>query len=333
MRPLPGRLTRLVVLISTLTIGVAVLAACGSSEPSGEPGPGEQTTVEHKFGMTTVPAAPQRVVSVGYYDHDALLALGVVPVATREFTGHQPSATWPWARDRLGSAQPEVLPLNEIDPERLAALRPDLIVGVSAGLTKEQYDSYSAIAPTVPAPHGFVDYGVPWPDTIRLIGTAVGKRAEADALITDLRAKIAETRGRFPQLAGKKIAGIRPSTEAAGGFFVFGPQDLRSRFFADIGMRGVPAFDQAAGDKNYGKFSTEQIGMLDEADVVVLFAEAEQERARFRSTPGYANLRVVRENRVVTLTAEQGAALSFNSVLSIPVALDSVPQELVKAAG
>jgi len=51
-------------------------------------------TVPHRFGSTTIPAEPKRVVSLGYTDRDAILALGVVPVAIREFTGEKPSATW-----------------------------------------------------------------------------------------------------------------------------------------------------------------------------------------------------------------------------------------------
>jgi iron complex transport system substrate-binding protein len=35
-------------------------------------------TIEHKFGETTIDAEPERVVSIGYNEHDFLLALGVV---------------------------------------------------------------------------------------------------------------------------------------------------------------------------------------------------------------------------------------------------------------
>jgi iron complex transport system substrate-binding protein len=40
-------------------------------------------TIEHKYGETTIEAAPERVVSVGFADQDPLLALGNVPVAIR----------------------------------------------------------------------------------------------------------------------------------------------------------------------------------------------------------------------------------------------------------
>ena len=53
--------------------------------------------VAHQYGETTVPAPPERVVSVGVTEQDILLELGVVPVAVTEWYGEQPSATWPWA--------------------------------------------------------------------------------------------------------------------------------------------------------------------------------------------------------------------------------------------
>lgn len=332
-RPLP---VRLVLALAVVALGGGLLAACGSPEPApggggAAAGEGFPVTVAHKYGQTEIPAAPQRVVSLGYTDQDAILALGVVPVAIREFTGNQPSATWPWARDRLAGAQPQVLAQGQVSTEQIAALRPDLIIGISAGLTQAQYDTYSRIAPTVAAPAGFVDYGTPWQDATRLTGQALGKQAEAEKLVGDLEARIAQTRARFPQLEGKTVAGVRPSTASRAEFFVWGPQDLRARFFAALGMRGVPAFDQNAGDQFYGSLSTEQLGQLDQADAVVLITSSAAERTAFASQPGYPALQVVRENRVVTLDDTEAAALSFSSVLSLPSVLDTLPPKLATA--
>lgn len=329
---------RLVLALAVVVLGGGLLAACGADSapaPGGggaAPGAPFPATVTHKYGQTVVPAAPQRVVSLGYTDQDAILALGVVPVGIREFTGNQPSATWPWARDRLGGRQPQVLAQGDVGTEQIAALRPDLIIGISAGLTPEQYETYSRIAPTVAAPAGFVDYGTPWQDATRLTGQALGEQAEAEALVRGLDGRIAQVTARYPQLEGKTVAGVRPSTANRAEFFVWGPQDLRARFFSAFGMRGVPAFDRNAGDRFYGSLSTEQLGQLDQADAVVLITSSAAERTAFQSQPGYPALRVVRENRVVTLDDTEAAALSFSSVLSLPSVLDSLPGKLAAAA-
>ena len=54
-------------------------------------------TVEHKFGKTTIESEPKRVVTVGYTDQDAALAVGVVPVAVGDFLGGYDWRERPWA--------------------------------------------------------------------------------------------------------------------------------------------------------------------------------------------------------------------------------------------
>ena len=83
-----------------------------------------------------MPAEPERVVTVGVTEHDTVLALGVLPVGVTDWYGDQPFATWPWAQDELGAAEPEVLVVRPTGSsyERIAALEPDLIIGTNAGL-------------------------------------------------------------------------------------------------------------------------------------------------------------------------------------------------------
>ncbi|ODT98744.1 MAG: hypothetical protein ABS81_27175 [Pseudonocardia sp. SCN 72-86] len=326
--------------VAASLVALLVLAACGSGSSGGSSSPTTAgsggafpATVTHKFGTTTVPAAPQRVVSLGYTDQDAILALGVVPVGIREFTGNQPSATWPWAQPKLAGQTPTVLPVGDVSTEAIAALRPDLIVGISAGLTQETYDTYSKIAPTIAQPSGFVDYGTPWQDATRLTGQALGKSAEADKLVSDLEARFAQVKQQYPALVGKSVAGVRPSSNDNASFFVWGSQDLRARAFEAMGMVTPPEFNQLAGNQFYATISTEELSKLDQADVLVLITSSAQERQTFESLPGYANLKAVKEGKVVVLDDEQSAALSFSSALSLPSVLDTLPGQLAAKLG
>jgi iron complex transport system substrate-binding protein len=76
----------------------ALLVACGGApaptapaEPTSAPtsagAAAFPVTIEHAFGSTTVPAAPQRVATIGFNEADFALALGVVPVGVRDFIG------------------------------------------------------------------------------------------------------------------------------------------------------------------------------------------------------------------------------------------------------
>lgn len=89
----------------------ALLAGCGRSDPTPATpaaGDGFPVAIEHKYGATTIPAEPQWVVTVGFTDHDAVLALGVAPVGVGTdddgYSADQPFGIWPWAQEQLSDA-------------------------------------------------------------------------------------------------------------------------------------------------------------------------------------------------------------------------------------
>ena len=84
---------------------------------------------------------------VGLNEQDTVLALGYKPVATSEWYGGQPYAVWPWARAALGDTKPTVLDNGDgFGFERIAALRPDLILGVNSGMRQGDYERLSQLA-------------------------------------------------------------------------------------------------------------------------------------------------------------------------------------------
>lgn len=137
------------------------LAACGAERDVNPAGAApQQRVIAHKFGETRISGVPRRVVTVGLTEQDYVLALGVVPVGVREWFGGQPGALWPWAAAELhGAAVTQVLPVDRMDFEQIAALRPDLILGVNSGLTEGDHELLQKIAPTVAQPAEYADYG------------------------------------------------------------------------------------------------------------------------------------------------------------------------------
>lgn len=63
--------------------------------------------IEHKFGTTEIPEEPERVLSLGYQEHDAIFALGVEPIAVRYWFGDETDVIFPWAQDEADGAAPE----------------------------------------------------------------------------------------------------------------------------------------------------------------------------------------------------------------------------------
>jgi iron complex transport system substrate-binding protein len=320
--------------IPSLLVALLAVTGCGGASEQSSTTPTATpvfpATVTHEYGQTTVEEAPERVVSVGYTDQDAILALGTVPVAIREFTGNQPSATWPWAADRLKGEQPEVLPAAEITPEAVAALEPDLIVAITANLTREQYDAFAAIAPTVAAPAGTSGDAVPWADATTLTGAALGVPAEADRLVAEVREKFLEVEENHPELSGATVAVARQNPTDVGSVLVWGSKDLRGQFLEELGAQVPAEVDRLAGDGPYATMPADQLINIDNSDAL-LVPGTQAEQAALAALPGYSQLQLVLENKVVTLDDEQSAALAFGSVLSLPAVVDEVAGRLARA--
>src|SRR6185312_813786 len=182
--------------------GLLIATACSTNKSSN--GSPSSVTVKHVFGETAVPAPPKRVVSAGLTGQDDLLAVGVVPIAVTNWWGDQPFGVWPWAQSKLGGAQPEVLDLgNGIQIDRIAALKPDLIVATNAGVDEETYKKLSEIAPTIPQ-SGQEAFFEPWKQQAAAIGQAAFKFDEMAALVKAVEDKFTEIAQNNPQFSGKK---------------------------------------------------------------------------------------------------------------------------------
>jgi iron complex transport system substrate-binding protein len=303
-------------------------SSSGSTAADTEPG-ALPATIEHKYGSTTVEEAPERVVVAGLREQDALLALGIVPVGTTEWYGEHPGAIFPWAEEALGDApKPEVLDFTDgLEFEKIAALRPDLIVAVYSGLTKKDYDTLSKIAPTIAQPPGQVDWGSSWQDEILTVGRAVGRPQAAEKLRDEAAAQLASAAEEHPEFKGQTAAVATPYQ----GIWVYGPQDARSRLLTDLGFTFPDALRDVGGDEFGGQLSGEKVDLLD-VGALVWFANPGPAK-KVQDNKVYKRLSVRTEGRDVFLpeTGELYEATSFISVLSIPLLVDELVPKLAAA--
>ena len=284
-------------------------------------------TLEHKYGSTTISAQPVRIVTVGLTDHDALLALGIVPVGTSEWFGGYPGSVWPWAQDKLGDVIPEAVGGESINFEKIASLQPDLILALYAGVTQEEYDILSQIAPTVAQPGDYVDYGIPWQELTLTVGKAVGQAAEAEALIAGVEEKFAQVRAEHPEFAGATSIVATPYE----GIWVYGAQDVRGRLLTMLGFELPAGLTEITGAEFGGNLSMERADLLN-VDVIIWLDAAEAEGEL--GGPVYQSLPVHTEGREVHLSSYDdplGGATSFVSVLSLPFLLDGLVPQLANA--
>jgi iron complex transport system substrate-binding protein len=318
-------IVRAAALVAALT-----LAACGSDE-SPETGGGSAqdatfpVTIEHKFGTTEIESAPERVVTVGYTEQDIVLALGVKPVGTREFLGGYAYKERPWAQEALGGSDPAAVGAEEINFERVAAQRPDLIIGVNSGMSESDYKTLSRIAPTVAQTDEFIDFGVPWQDQTMTIGRALGREEQAQRLVDDVEGRFAQAREQHPELVGSSLI---MAYGTKGDFGAHSSQDYRLGFFEDLGLRSPAQVDELAGKSFFVDFDEEHFRLM-EQDVVVMFGKRDDVTA----DPVFRRLDAVREERVVYLDLEDqfAGALGFSSPLSLPYLIDEAVPKLASA--
>lgn len=312
---------------SSVLFGLAavLLAAPLSAAPS------FPVTVAHKYGATTVTQAPQRVVSLGMTDQDPLLALGVVPVATREWFGKVPGAIFPWAKPLLGNAKlPQVLSF-ELDFEAIAALKPDLILALSSGLTKEEYATLSKIAPTVAQPGDVVDWAISWQAATRTVGAVLGKADQAEKLIAGVEKKFADTRKANPGFVGKK-AQVLSSWGWPNTFWAYGSQDARGRLLVGLGFVPVAEIDTLAGSSFGASISRERLNLVD-IDAVIWMTSSPAEEKALKADAVWTKLKVAKEGREFFLPEDHAlyGAFNFATVLSLPFAIDGLVPVLTKA--
>ncbi|MEB3032367.1 ABC transporter substrate-binding protein [Mycolicibacter sp. MYC340] len=300
-----------------MTGAAALLAGCSSGEhDDGQPqGP---VTIKHLFGETTVPEPPKRVVCAGYTGQDDLLALGVVPVGVTAWFGDEPFAVWPWARQRLGNAEPTVLDLdNGIAIARIAELKPDLIVATNAGVDADTYQKLSAIAPTVPQT-GRDAFFEPWKVQAAAIGKAVHQAAQMQALIDGVDTKFADVAAARPGFTGKKALLLvgrldRGNVTATTGW--------RTAFLTQLGL--TVADTPAVVERD-------RIGStLGGADVLIWTTESDDERRALVADPDLASF----ESRSVFTSKDLAGAIAFASPLSYPLVAEQLPGLIAEIVG
>src|SRR6478609_6105054 len=192
------------------------LSACGG-DAGGDPATHEApagtdafpVTIEHAYGESTIEGKPERVATVAWANHEVPLALGVVPVGMSKATwgDDDGNGVLPWVEDRLEELDADTPVLFDetdgIDFEAVADTAPDLILAAYSGITQEEYDTLSKIAPVVAYPD--VAWGTSVQDMITLNSTALGLAEEGQALIAELDDEVQTALADFPELAGTNI--------------------------------------------------------------------------------------------------------------------------------
>jgi iron complex transport system substrate-binding protein len=312
------------------------LASCAGETTSPAPSAPDTAaafpvTITHKLGTTVIPAEPTRVVALGGADADVAVALGVRPVAmTGYFNATDGRA--PWLAPKLGTAQIEILTgggensESEVPLEKVAALRPDLILASQYFGIDAQYDKLSRIAPVIAYQQTQITDS--WQDQTMITGRALGRVDQARRVVSEVETKIKQVRDSHPEFQGK----------TASYSFHFAPDaiqtinstsDYVAQLLSDLGLRLAPAVTALQGDQG-AQISLERIDTLD-ADVLIMAYASDELRTSLESNPVFRAAPAVRSGHYLPVSVDAISALRLPSVLSIPYGLDQMEPGLAKA--
>lgn len=327
--------------LSTTTL----LAACGRSKSASSTTSGKTISIKHVYGTTEVPAGATKVATVAWANQDVLLALGIMPLGFSKQTWGvtDGSGMLPWTKEKVdeltanGAAQPKLFDDDggvKINPQAVNATKPEVILAVYSGMSKEEYETLSKIAPTVAYPK--VAWGTPWRETIAINATAVGKKAEGEKLVADLEKQVADAVAKHPQIKGKAAAFCYTAEGDATKFGYYTTADPRTAFLSDLGMK-VPASVEKASKENASAFnvdvSTENADSLNDFDLIIMYG-TESDLAAMQANSLLSQVRAIKNGAVAFVGNSDPMAASTNpGPLSIPWGIEKYVGLIATAAG
>lgn len=306
--PLRGFGRLLAVLLSVL-LGTAVLAACGSENSSDEADTAKASgvsstafprTLKTVMGDVKIPSQPKRVVVLDTGELDDVTLLGIDPVGAVAPHFKTEGGFPTYLKGELDGTA-DVGPLLEPNLEKIASLRPDLILS-SKVRHEAVYDKLSAIAPTV-----FTETtGGVWKENLKVHAEALGLEKEAAAKLKEY-----ETQAKALGAAiKKKDGGTMPTASVVR--FIAGPTRLyQSNSYSgvvlnDIGFKRPKSQVSDDPEVTMKDVSPEEIDQADADLIFVTSADVEDktQKKQVTSNPVWKSLTAVKDGKVFEVPDE-----------------------------
>lgn len=286
-------------------------------------------TIEHAFGETIIESKPDRIAAVGWENQDTPLALGVAPVgvSTANYGLVTENNLHPWTDEafkELGVDSPVVFDdVDGLDFEAISDTNPDVILASYSGLTQEDYDTLTQIAPVIP--YKEAAWQTTWREQTIENAEGMGMKAEGEAKVAEVDALIQEKLAEHPELAGVKTAFCWINADDLSTFYVYLPTaDPRAAYLLDLGLALPDSVQNLAGNTTDFSvtMSRENTDQLSDVDMIVAYGDESLLKA-VQADELMSQIPAVKNGAMVLIdstTALAGAATP--SILSIPYEID-----------
>ncbi|MDF2668009.1 MAG: periplasmic binding protein [Paenibacillus sp.] len=296
-------------------------SATPSSSPSASasPTPAASKSIKHAGGTTELKTTPKKVVALEWVYAEDVLALGVQPVGVADITGYK---SWVNIKTVLGADVVDVGTRQEPSLEKIASLKPDLIIGVSFR-HKAIYDKLTAIAPTVlfePYPaEGQGSQYQEMEETLKTIANALDKKSEGETVLKNMNAA-------FTKAADKLKAAKKDGSEFAlaqaftskdiPAIRIFTNQSMAAEILQKIGLKN--AFQSTKFEVyGYSESTVEALPAIQKANFLYVVNDKDNIFTnQLKDNPVWKGLAFVKENRTYSLG---GGTWLFGGPLSAEV--------------
>ncbi len=347
---------KIVSVILGITMIVGVLSGCGSKtgsennnttandehNDSSDNGTGETqypVTITHAYGETVIESKPERVVTLGWGNQDTALALGIVPVGVSAanygyVTEHKLHEWTDEAFLELGESEPNVFDDTDgYDYEAISDAAPDVILAAYSGMTEEEYNTLSEIAPVVPFEE--TAWKTSWREQTIRNAEGLGMKEAGEELVKQTEDMIAEKVSEHPEFKGVKAGFFWISADDFSTFYAYLPADPRASYLQDLGFELPKSIKNLAGDDSDFSvtLSRESVEALSDIDLMVVYGDEELLKA-LQADKIMSEIPAIKNGAVVLLDSTSRLAASTTpSILSIPATIDEYLDVLSEACG
>lgn len=325
-----------------VAMGLLVVAGCSDKETSTDKNSNETAgssnsedsatqypiVIKHALGETVIEEKPERVATVAWANHDVALALGVVPVgfSAANYGVQDESGMLPWTAEKLkelGEESPNIYQDTDgIDFEAISDSNPDVILAAYSGLTQEEYDTLSEIAPVVAYPE--TPWVITWRDQILFNAKGMGMEEEGKQLIADTEKLIQDKANEFPEIKGKKAAfGMFNATDLSK-FYIYTPADPRGELLEELGMEYPESIKTQVQDESsfYIELSAENADALNDAEILIAYGDDNTLKA-LQADPILGEVPAIKNGTVLIIPDNTPLAAAGNpNPLSIQYTID-----------
>lgn len=263
-----------------------VFSACSSNSVKNEENTSKEhapdkIVLDHAFGQTILDKKPERVATIAWGNHDVALALGIVPVGLSKanYGVSADKGVLPWTEEKIKELNGKANLFDDLDGlnfEAISNSKPDVILAGYSGITKEDYDTLSKIAPV--AAYKSKPWQTLWRDMIRIDSKALGMEKEGDELIKNTEDRISKELEKHPEIKGKikgkKVLFTMINAADTSKFWIYTSKDPRANYLTDLGLVFPESLKEFESEDSFAKeISAEEANKINDADVIITYGD------------------------------------------------------------